>query len=138
MFVSRIVRPNLEKGINVISDRFADSTRAYQGYGGRGNLEQIEKIILESTEGVSPDLTFIIDINPIIGLSKEVEYSSFSEEGLDYHQRVREGYLQIAKENPKRCVVIPYLDGKIDEMQKSILSEILRRFDHNHGSDNLN
>lgn len=138
MFVSRIVKPNLEKGINVISDRFADSTRAYQGYGGRGNLEQIEKIISESTEGVSPDLTFIIDIDPRIGLSKEVEYSSFSKESLDYHQRVREGYLKIARKNPKRYVVIPYLDGEIDEMQRSILSEILRRFDHNHGSDNLN
>lgn len=121
MFVSRIVQPNLERGIHVISDRFADSTRAYQGYGGGLDLTQIEKIITESTMGISPDLTIIIDIDPEIGLSKETEFSSFSKLGLPYHQRVRQGYLEIAKQNPERCIVIPYQPNKIKETHLQIL-----------------
>jgi len=121
MFVQRIVKPNLEKGAVVISDRFADSTRAYQGYAGGGDLEKIEKLIAESTEGLSPDLTIMIDIDPAIGLAKETEFSSFSKLELLYHQRVRNGYLEIAKQNPERCVVIPYMPGKIDETHLEIL-----------------
>jgi dTMP kinase len=127
MFVTQLVKPNLEKGVHVISDRFADSTRAYQGYAGGGNMEQIEKLIAESTENLSPDFTVIIDIDPKIGLLKEVEDSSFSKLGLKYHQRVRQGYLEIAKQNPERCFVLPYQKDKVQEMYGQLRNEIKNR-----------
>jgi dTMP kinase len=127
MFVTRLVKPNLENGVHVIADRFADSTRAYQGYAGGGDMERIERLITESTEGISPDFTVIIDIDPEIGLKKEVEDSSFSKLGLPYHQRVRAGYLEIAKQNPERCFVLPYQKDKVLEMHNQLREEIKKR-----------
>lgn len=127
MFVKNIVLPNLENGITVISDRFADSTRAYQGYGAGGDLAQIEKFIQESTEGISPDLTIIIDIDPKIGLEKETEFSSFSKMGLPYHQKVRNGYLEIAKQNPRRCTVVDYRPGNINGTHEEIFELVKNR-----------
>lgn len=127
MFVTRLVKPNLENGVHVIADRFADSTRAYQGYAGGGDLAKIEKLITESTEGISPDLTIMIDIDPEIGLAKEVEDSSFSKLGLEYHKRVRVGYLEIAKQNPQRCLVIPYRPGEIEGTHLYILEQVRDR-----------
>lgn len=127
MFVSQIVQPDLKKGIHVISDRFADSTRAYQGYGGGLDLAQIERIIAESTNNVSPDLTIMIDIDPAIGLAKETEFSSFSKLELSYHQRVRNGYLEIARQNPKRCAVVNYRPGDIKGTHEEILGIVRER-----------
>lgn len=127
MFVTKLVKPNLEKGIHVITDRFADSTRAYQGYGGGLDMMQIESIITESTEGISPDLTIMLDIDPALGLTKETEFSSFSKLELPYHQRVREGYLEIAKQNPKRCTVVPYQPNKIEDTHFQILQIVKDR-----------
>lgn len=121
MFIERIVRPNLENKINVISDRFTDSTRAYQGYAGGENLEKLEKVIAESTSGISPDITIIIDIDPEIGLQKETENSSFSKRGLEYHRKVRNGYLDIVKNNKNRCYVLPYIQNGIEETHKKII-----------------
>lgn len=113
MFVSRIVKPNIEKGIHVISDRFADSTRAYQGYAGGINKDTIERLISESTGNIAPDMTVIIDVDVKLGLSKEIEDGRFSQKDLEYHEKVRQGYLTIARENPQRCFLTQRVEGDI-------------------------
>ena len=127
MFVSKVVIPRINEGINVISDRFADSTRAYQGYAGGIEMKLIERMIAESTEGVSPDLTFIIDVDPAVGLSKETEGGRFSMKSLAYHQKVRNGYLDIAAKNPKRCVVFPRIEGEMQQTHEKIMQAVHER-----------
>jgi len=127
MFVSRIVRPNIEKGIHVISDRFADSTRAYQGYAGGINMDTIEKLIHESTGGLNPDMTVIIDVDVKLGLSKETEGGRFSQKSADYHEKVRQGYLDLARKNAKRYFVIERAEGQIIETYKKIREVLHKR-----------
>jgi dTMP kinase len=127
MFVSRIVRPNIEKGIHVISDRFADSTRAYQGYAGGIDPGLIERLINDSTGGLSPDLTIILDVDPKVGLMNEVEDSSFSQKPLIYHERVRNGYLDIAAKNPERCFLTQRVEGEIEQTHEKIMLALKER-----------
>jgi len=110
--------PSLKKGQTIISDRSAYSTLAYQGYGGGKDIDLIKKLNYAATRGIKPDLAFIVDINPKEGLKKETSSDRFAKKGLEYHQRVRLGFLEIAKEN-KNCAVIPYTEG-IEKMQERI------------------
>ena len=123
LFQKEII-PSLNKGQTIISDRSGYSTLAYQGYGGERDLNLIKKLNHIATRGIKPDLTFIIDINPERGLKKEVSSNRFAEKGLEYHQRVRQGFLDIAKENDD-CVVVPYIEG-IEKMQ-SIIRDIMQK-----------
>jgi dTMP kinase len=114
--VEKIIKPRLKAGFHVICDRYLDSTIAYQAYGNGANLEIVTKLHQILTENLMPDLTFILDIDPKISLEriakragKTDRYESMS---LDYHNRVREGYLEIAKNNSKRCVLIDSLLSK--------------------------
>jgi len=114
---SELIIPKLEKGISIGQDRSGDSTITYQGYGRGIDLDLIRRLNRESTFGIKPDLVFIIDIDPIIGLKKECEHNRMSSAELDFFKRVRKGYLEIAKQNPKNYVVIPYLEDEIEEME---------------------
>ena len=106
--------PALKEGKVVLCDRFADSTLAYQGYG-RGDNPEIQKIVKSLYEIVAgdfePDLTLILDIDPKIGLKRSCDRPDNTEkrfENMDFsfHENLRQGFLKIAKENPKRCMVI--------------------------------
>jgi dTMP kinase len=104
--MTRKILPALAKGHNVICDRFIDSTRVYQNIS-KEVLDALEKA---ATGGRLPDKTFILDIPPDLGLARALSRSGvkdrFEAEGLAFHTRLREGFLQIAKDNPQRCVVI--------------------------------
>jgi dTMP kinase len=104
--MTRKILPALAKGENVICDRFIDSTRVYQNIS-PAVLDALEKA---ATGGRLPDKTFILDIQPALGLERALNRSGikdrFEAEGLAFHTRLREGFLQIARENPARCVVI--------------------------------
>jgi dTMP kinase len=109
------LKPMLDKGRWVICDRFTDSTMAYQGYGGgqKGpaiGRERIELMAKAAIPGVAPNLTFVLDLDPAVGLARAAtrkgEASSYELLTLDYHRRVRDGFLDIAKRDPKRCRVI--------------------------------
>lgn len=126
-FFDKIIIPKLDTGINVISDRSGYSTIAYQGYGGGIDLDCIKLMNNISMKGIKPDITFIIDIDPGLGLEKEVVKDRFSEKGLEYHKRVRQGFLDIAKPNSKRCVIIQYQEGNPDKMQNEIRQHIKTR-----------
>jgi len=125
---SEIVIPTLEEGISVGQDRSGDSTLAYQGYGRGKNLRLLTLLNKESRFGCEPDLAFIIDIDPVKGLEKELNQDRMSLAGLEFHQKVRQGYLEIAKNNPKNYVVIPYIENGLEEMQSLMRPHIDKLF----------
>lgn len=88
------------------------------------DLDCIKKLNRLATRGIKPDLTFIIDIDPKRGLMKEISSNRFAQKGLEYHQRVREGFIEIAKENSD-CVIVPYIEG-IEKMQ-GIIRDITQK-----------
>ncbi len=114
----RVIRPALKRGEVVISDRFMDSTRAYQGYAGDCPLSLIEALERDVVGETAPDRTIILDIAPEEGLARtrarmgELPLAGAEREdrferfGLSFHRRLREAFLRIAEENPERCVII--------------------------------
>lgn len=110
--VEAVIRPALERGRTVLCDRFLDSSIAYQGFGlGLGQAE-VEAINRPALRGLKPDLTLLIDIPPGDGLSRTAagrERDRVEGRSVDYHVRVREGFLAIARGDPGRVRV---LDGR--------------------------
>lgn len=105
--VTQVIRPNLEKGMAVISDRFADSSVAYQGYGRGLEINTIQEINSIATRGVSPHLVILLDIPVELGLSRKgAGKDRFESEDFAFHQRVRQGYLEMAKASPQRWLVV--------------------------------
>ncbi len=105
--VEEIVQKNVEKGVIVLCDRHIDSTVAYQGYGRKQDIEKIEFLNNIATKNKKPDLTFLFDVDVEIG-QKRVgkEKDRLEKESLDFHKRVKEGYLKIAQNEPDRVKVI--------------------------------
>jgi dTMP kinase len=109
--LNKIIRPALKNGATVLCDRFMDSTRAYQGYAGACTFHLIDELELSIVADTRPDITFIFDLDPIIGLERartqgKGKEDRFERMGLAFHQRLRDGFLEIAKNNPKRCHVV--------------------------------
>ena len=122
--VRESIIPHLEKGFVVICDRYFDSTTAYQGFGRKIDLDFIKKLNSFATEELVPDLTFLIDLDPEIALQrKKANLDRLEKEDLEFHQRVRNGYLEIARPNTERFVII---DGKqsIEVIQDEIFMEV--------------
>jgi len=111
------VLPALKEGKLVLADRSFDATLAYQGYGGGVDKEGINWLSNYATQGRSPDLSFILDIEAEKGLERISGESPDKIESrpLEFHERVAEGFREIARDNKERCVLVPYLDGKIQE-----------------------
>jgi len=126
--IRQVISPALREGKLVICDRFADATLAYQGYGRGMDLAWIEEIHARTMENVKPDLTFLLDLPVEEGLRRalkrmekhSVKEDRFEKEALDFHRRVREGYLILARNQPRRIVA---LDGTKEE--KTLHREIL-------------
>ena len=105
--IDTIVLPEIEKGTIVLCDRHTDSTVAYQGYGKGVDLEQIHYLNNLATSGHKPDLTFVFDVDTETA-QKRVgsEKDRMESEGIEFHKRVRNGYLQIAQKEPQRVKVV--------------------------------
>jgi dTMP kinase len=106
-----VIRPALATGKTVICDRFMDSTRAYQGFAGGCSMALIDKLEADIIGSTRPNLTFIFDLDPVIGLARAKARGAgiedrFERKGLAFHQRLREGFLAIAEEETARCRVI--------------------------------
>ena len=112
--VSQVIRPSLEKGTVVICDRFADSTTVYQGYGRGLDFALIEAANNIATQGLRPDLIVLLDIPVDQGLARKRLGDRFEREGLAFHQRVRQGYLEMAKKDPERWLVV---DGSLPKKE---------------------
>lgn len=130
-FFDKIVIPKLKARINVITDRSGYSTETYQGYAGGVNLGGIKFMNNIATRGIQPDLAVIIDIDPLKGLEKEVVKDRFSDKGLKYHKKVRQGFLEIARTNSNICKIINYIPNGKDEMQNQIRKYVDNLFKNN-------
>ena len=107
--VEQVIRPHLKDGGIVISDRYADSTLAYQGYGHQVDLEKLKTIIEFATGGLKPDLTILLDIDVEEGLQRRArggEWNRLDAYDLAFHQRVRQGYHQLVQEEPERWKIV--------------------------------
>ncbi len=105
--VAEVIQPALKEGKLVVGDRFIHSTIAYQGYGRRLNPAAVKTINRLAAQKVTPDLTILLDLPPQEGLARRGKrLDRFESEALSFHRRVREGYRQMAKEEPDRWLVI--------------------------------
>jgi dTMP kinase len=130
-FVEQVVRPRLALGEIVLSDRYADSTLAYQGYGHQQDLEQVRALIRYATGGLIPDLTVLLDVDVEVGLKRKKkadEWNRLDAYTVEFHQRVRAGYLEMVKQEPGRWVVVGAGQGwemVQQELRKVVLKQML-------------
>jgi dTMP kinase len=125
--IERVIRPALARGAWVVCDRFADSTRAYQGAAGGtdpGLISALETFILEE---VRPDLTLVFDLPVEVGLERAHARAGtemrFESKGAAFHERLREGFLAIAKAEPDRCAVVD-ATGTLDQVEAQVWAAI--------------
>jgi dTMP kinase len=119
--VAKVIKPALERGEIVLCDRFTDSTIAYQGFGLGLPLEWLTQLNSIATNGLVPDLTLLLDIDPEMGLKRSQRETVFERRSLDFHQRVRWGYLWMAKQEPHRVKVID-----ASQPLESVLTQAMR------------
>jgi len=133
--VTEVISPALEAGKIVLCDRFCDATVAYQSFGRGIDREVIDTLNRHACQGVSPDLTLLVDCDPATGLERarrRIEATSgpreerFELEELAFHQRVRAGYRQLAADEPDRFMIIDGSAG-IDEIFAAISARVLAR-----------
>jgi dTMP kinase len=128
--VEEVIRPRLKAGEIVLSDRYFDSTIAYQGYGHQQDLEQVRALVKYATGGLVPDLTILLDIDVEAGLKRKTqngaEWNRLDAYTLEFHQRVRKGYLEMVKAEPKRWVVVN-AGNEWEKVQQELREVILGR-----------
>ena len=112
--VTEVIRPNLEGGKVVISDRYADSTTAYQSYGRGLDLAMVRAVNNAAIQGLNPELTILLDMSVETGLARKrgKKQDRFEQEDIAFHRRVREGYLKLATEEPERWLVVDASQSK--------------------------
>lgn len=124
--VATVIRPALQRGSTVVCDRFADSSLAYQGYGRGLDLELIERLNAIATGGLRPDLTLLLDVPAGVGLARRREgggLNSLDSEDLAFHERVRQGYLTLARREPARWRIID-ASRDVDEVADAVWSAV--------------
>ncbi len=106
--VEGVIEPGMKEGETVICDRYTDSTTAYQGYGRGLDLNMVRTINDAATRGLKPDLVVLLDIPAEKGLARKEarKHDRFEQEDIAFHQRVREGYLELAASAPQRWLVV--------------------------------
>ena len=127
--VEQVIKPRLADGEVVISDRYYDSTIAYQGYGHQQNLEQVRALVKYATGGLVPDLTVLLDVDVEEGLrrkKKDNEWNRLDAYTVEFHQRVRTGYAEMVMAEPLRWVVVD-AGQKWEEVQEELRMAILGR-----------
>ena len=141
--VGQEILPRLAAGGVVLCDRYADSTLAYQGYGHGLDLDTLRLITGFATHGLQPDLTLFFDIDPAEGLRRRQdggeEWNRLDDYDLAFHQRVHQGYLALAAQEPRRWVM---LDGRLErealqERVREIVSDRLKQANEKHALGDL-
>lgn len=129
--VHELVRPALDEGVIVVSDRYIDSTTAYQGAGRQMDLELVKRLHAIATGGLLPDLTFLLDLPVEEGLRRATaggKRDRIEQEPVEFHERVRQGFLQLAREEPVRIRKIDGLQPS-DVVAKEIAIHVTRLLD---------
>lgn len=124
--INETITPAIQSGRIVITDRFSDSTYAYQGWGRGIEINTIDQIDRISTKGIRPDITFLIDIDVETGLSrnrKAKKADRIELEEIEFHKKVRKGYLEIAYIQPERIKII---DGSmsIEDIHQQVIAKM--------------
>ncbi len=126
LHTENLIKPALKDGRTVLCDRYTDSTRVYQGYAGGISPKEIEAVKKAAIGNFEPDLTFILDIDPAIGLNRagarKADGDTFESKDMYFHTQLRKGFLDIADKNPDRCVVID-----ATQSEDAIAEQILRK-----------
>jgi len=134
--IERVIAPALARGAVVLCDRFADSTRAYQGAGGAVDSAVIAQLEAAVVGEVRPDLTLIFDLPVESGLTRALARNGgeerFEAKGAAFHERLRAAYLDIAEAEPERCVVID-ATASLDAVEAAILAAVQPRLERRHG-----
>ena len=126
--VEQVIKPALREGKLVLSDRFGDSTLAYQGYGHGIDLATLRAMLAFATDNLKPDLTLLLDVDVEIGLQrkrKEDEWNRLDAYELAFHQRVREGYHELCRQEPERWRVIDAMQPK-DAVQFALRQAVMQ------------
>jgi len=134
--VKEVIEPLLKRGVTVLCDRFSDATIAYQGFGRKLDLGLIQRFNRLSTQRIKPDITFLLDCPSDMGLKRAIQRNQtlkkekeerFEREKIQFHHRVRRGYLSIAKQEPHRVKVIDTRQGeeKTFEKIRQIVDDLL-------------
>src|SRR5690606_17833994 len=135
--VTQLIAPNLRNGVWVLSDRFHDSTRAYQGLTGGVPDKLIAGLESLALDGHTPDLTIVLDMDPDLAFKRVAERAvedglaltgdRFEKEEIEWHKRLRDGFLAIARDNPDRCITIS-ADQSEDALEAAIWDAVRQRF----------
>jgi dTMP kinase len=129
--VGQVIRPALQRGSIVLCDRFADSTLAYQGYGRGLDLDRLRLITEFATGGLVPDLTIYLDLDVEEGLRRkrlagakgQESWNRLDRQALEFHERVRQGYLELAATHPERWFVVD-ASRPVDVVQEEIRQRV--------------
>jgi len=127
--VEQVIKPRLQAGEIVISDRYYDSTIAYQGYGHQQDLEQVRGLVKYATGGLVPDLAVLLDVDVEVGLKRKKkgeEWNRLDAYTIEFHQRVRAGYLEMVRQEPGRWMVVD-AGQKWESVQEELRKVIERR-----------
>ena len=127
--VDQLIAPHLKRGGIVLCDRYADSTVAYQGYGRGLDLAAVKNVIAFATQNLKPDITFYLDLAVEAGIARRKlggEWNRLDDQALEFHRRVRAGYLQMVREEPERWVCLDAARS-VDEIQAEIAAEVKKR-----------
>jgi dTMP kinase len=130
--VETIIKPALEQGKIVICDRYIDSTIAYQGFGRKIDIQKLDLLNEVATQGLKPEVTFVLDLPVEDGLKRVVKRDKkldrIESEKIEFHEKVREGFLYLAQKEPERVKVINAIDTP-EKISSDIISHIenLRR-----------
>lgn len=131
----KVIRPTLEEGTWVICDRFADSTHVYQSIARGIPVDVVEYVTSLVVQNTQPDLTLVFDIDPAVGIARTqgdrvgADENRIESEGLEFHKKIRQGYLDLVKKYPERCQLvnaeqsIEEIHGDIMEIMNKLLQE---------------
>ena len=121
--VAEVIRPALEAGRDVVSDRFADSSIAYQGAARGLGVERADEVCRVATGDVVPELTILLRIDPDDAVRREGQSDRFEEEGIELQRAVARGYDEIAERHPERVVVVD-ADGEVEEVHQRVMTAV--------------
>lgn len=122
------ILPALREGKIVLCDRFTDSSLAYQGHARGIPWKMVKQVNRVATQGLIPQLTVLIDIDPALGLERALDKNRFELEGLKFQQKVRAGFLKARKENPRRWLVIKPGSKTPAELARVVIQALEKKF----------